>query len=257
MLARRRRRARRSSPAARAALRAPPRARAAHPRARRGARRDRRASSRRRSRAARPGGGRGRRGAAANLGYTELRAPFAGTIQARRVEPGDLVGPGQPLLELEGERARAPGEPLRGGGARARGRPRAPRSSRASARRHAPRSPRSRPAAIRSRTGAACARACGRRTSELRTRRVRAARGPRAAPAGAGGRGCRGARSSSAATSPASSWPAAGTRRAALGLARRAGRGPLSPCAPGSGRSETVIDAPGALRDGQAVEVQP
>ena len=40
--------------------------------------------------------------ARANLAYTEIRAPFAGVIQARRVEPGDLVGPGQPLLELEG-----------------------------------------------------------------------------------------------------------------------------------------------------------
>jgi RND family efflux transporter MFP subunit len=42
-------------------------------------------------------------GARATLGYTQLRAPFAGTVQARRVEPGDLVGPGQPLLELEGD----------------------------------------------------------------------------------------------------------------------------------------------------------
>jgi membrane fusion protein, multidrug efflux system len=41
-------------------------------------------------------------GAQASLGYTELRAPFAGTVQARRVSAGDLVGPGQPLLELEG-----------------------------------------------------------------------------------------------------------------------------------------------------------
>jgi RND family efflux transporter MFP subunit len=38
----------------------------------------------------------------ANLEHTELRAPYAGTIQARRVEPGDLVGPGQPLVVLEG-----------------------------------------------------------------------------------------------------------------------------------------------------------
>jgi RND family efflux transporter MFP subunit len=37
------------------------------------------------------------------LSYAELRAPFAGTVQARRVEPGDLVGPGQPLVELEGD----------------------------------------------------------------------------------------------------------------------------------------------------------
>jgi RND family efflux transporter MFP subunit len=42
-------------------------------------------------------------GARATLGYTQLRAPFAGTVQARRVEPGDLVGPGQPILELEGD----------------------------------------------------------------------------------------------------------------------------------------------------------
>jgi membrane fusion protein, multidrug efflux system len=41
--------------------------------------------------------------ARATLAYTELRAPFAATVQARRVEPGGLVGPGQPLLELEGD----------------------------------------------------------------------------------------------------------------------------------------------------------
>jgi RND family efflux transporter MFP subunit len=41
--------------------------------------------------------------ARASLTHTELRAPFAGVIQARRVEPGDLVGPGQPLVELEGD----------------------------------------------------------------------------------------------------------------------------------------------------------
>ena len=41
-------------------------------------------------------------GARAALAYTGLRAPFAGTVQARRVNVGDLVGPGQPLLELEG-----------------------------------------------------------------------------------------------------------------------------------------------------------
>jgi RND family efflux transporter MFP subunit len=40
--------------------------------------------------------------AKATLGYSQLRAPFAGTVQARRVTAGDLVGPGQPLLELEG-----------------------------------------------------------------------------------------------------------------------------------------------------------
>lgn len=41
--------------------------------------------------------------ARASLAHTELRAPFAGVVQGRRVEPGDLVGPGQPLVELEGE----------------------------------------------------------------------------------------------------------------------------------------------------------
>jgi membrane fusion protein, multidrug efflux system len=41
--------------------------------------------------------------ARANLSYAVIRAPFAGTIQARRVDPGDLVGPGQPLVELEGD----------------------------------------------------------------------------------------------------------------------------------------------------------
>jgi len=41
-------------------------------------------------------------GAKATLGYTQLRAPFGGTVQARRVTAGDLVGPGQPIVELEG-----------------------------------------------------------------------------------------------------------------------------------------------------------
>lgn len=40
--------------------------------------------------------------AAANLAHAEIRAPYAGTVQARRVERGGLVGPGQPLVELEG-----------------------------------------------------------------------------------------------------------------------------------------------------------
>lgn len=41
-------------------------------------------------------------GAEASLGYADLRAPFAGVVQAKRVQPGDFVGPGQPLVELEG-----------------------------------------------------------------------------------------------------------------------------------------------------------
>ena len=40
--------------------------------------------------------------ARASLGYAQIRAPFDGTIQARRVNRGDLVGPGQPLVDVEG-----------------------------------------------------------------------------------------------------------------------------------------------------------
>ncbi len=38
----------------------------------------------------------------ATVAYSEIRAPFDGLVQAKRVQPGDLVSPGQPLLELEG-----------------------------------------------------------------------------------------------------------------------------------------------------------
>jgi membrane fusion protein, multidrug efflux system len=41
-------------------------------------------------------------GTRANLAYTQLRAPFDGIVQARRVNVGDFVGPGQPLVEIEG-----------------------------------------------------------------------------------------------------------------------------------------------------------
>jgi RND family efflux transporter MFP subunit len=36
------------------------------------------------------------------LGYTQLRAPFAGTVARKLVDAGDLAVPGQPLLELDG-----------------------------------------------------------------------------------------------------------------------------------------------------------
>jgi RND family efflux transporter MFP subunit len=36
------------------------------------------------------------------LAYSELRAPFAGTVAARPAHVGDIVGPGLPLLEIEG-----------------------------------------------------------------------------------------------------------------------------------------------------------
>lgn len=41
-------------------------------------------------------------GTRASLAYTLLRAPFDGVVQARRVSAGDFVGPGQPLVEIEG-----------------------------------------------------------------------------------------------------------------------------------------------------------
>ena len=40
--------------------------------------------------------------ARAALGYSELRAPFAGVVQAKLLSPGDLAAPGQPVLLLEG-----------------------------------------------------------------------------------------------------------------------------------------------------------
>ncbi len=39
----------------------------------------------------------------ANIGYTQLRAPFSGVVQSRKVNEGDFVGPGMPLLELIGD----------------------------------------------------------------------------------------------------------------------------------------------------------
>ena len=37
-----------------------------------------------------------------NLSYAVLRSPFSGVLAARRVEVGDVVSPGQPLVEIEG-----------------------------------------------------------------------------------------------------------------------------------------------------------
>ncbi len=44
-------------------------------------------------------------GVKANLAYTQIRAPFAGVVQRRMVDEGAFVGPGQPLVELEGQGA--------------------------------------------------------------------------------------------------------------------------------------------------------
>ncbi len=42
-------------------------------------------------------------GLKAQIAYTQIRAPFAGVVQARRVNEGDFVGPGMPLLEFVSE----------------------------------------------------------------------------------------------------------------------------------------------------------
>ena len=42
-------------------------------------------------------------GIKANIAYTQVRAPFAGVVQAKRVSDGDFVGPGMPLVDLEGQ----------------------------------------------------------------------------------------------------------------------------------------------------------
>lgn len=44
-------------------------------------------------------------GVKANIGYTQIRSPFAGVVQTRRVNEGDFVGPGVPLVEVEGQGA--------------------------------------------------------------------------------------------------------------------------------------------------------
>jgi RND family efflux transporter MFP subunit len=38
-----------------------------------------------------------------NLAYATLRAPFGGRLAARHVNVGDVVGPGRPLVEIDGE----------------------------------------------------------------------------------------------------------------------------------------------------------
>jgi RND family efflux transporter MFP subunit len=42
-------------------------------------------------------------GARDQLSYAVLRAPFAGTVAARPVNVGDVVSPGSPVIEIEGE----------------------------------------------------------------------------------------------------------------------------------------------------------
>ena len=47
------------------------------------------------------------------LTYAEIRAPFAGAVLAKLVSPGDLVAPGQPMIELAGARWRSSPTPPR------------------------------------------------------------------------------------------------------------------------------------------------
>ena len=42
----------------------------------------------------------------ADMAYAEVRAPFAGVVATRMVDPGDQAGPGQPLLVIEDRTAR-------------------------------------------------------------------------------------------------------------------------------------------------------
>lgn len=42
-------------------------------------------------------------GLKAQIAYTQIRAPFAGVVQSRKVNEGDFVGPGTPLLEFVAE----------------------------------------------------------------------------------------------------------------------------------------------------------
>jgi len=44
-------------------------------------------------------------GVKANISYTQIRSPFTGVVQTRRVNEGDFVGPGMPLVEVEGQGA--------------------------------------------------------------------------------------------------------------------------------------------------------
>jgi len=47
----------------------------------------------------------GLRMATAEIGYADVRAPFAGVVVEKLVDPGDLATPGKPLLVVEDERA--------------------------------------------------------------------------------------------------------------------------------------------------------
>jgi RND family efflux transporter MFP subunit len=190
--------------------------------------------------------------ARAALAYTEIRAPFAGTVQARRASAGDLVGPGQPLLELEGSDlelvASLSDEEARG---IAIGR------------------------VVRFEAGgeAGTARvtalaAGGDPLAHRRTVRARVQQGGGALrsgtfarlalPAGAGAPGVWVPRTALVERGDLTGvFVAAGAQAQLRWVALGEGAGDRVPVRAGLAAGEAVIDGPGALRDGQRIEVEP
>ena len=189
-------------------------------------------------------------GAKATLGYTQLRAPFAGTVQARRVNAGDLGRPGPAHPRNPGWRARAPGDPVRrrGTGAADRAAP----ALRLGGRAGGGRGERAHPGRRRDDAPPWPPGPRARDRDGPSQRILRAPRGPgriavpvaldstfRPGRARGSDRRLRGAGREGV---------------PALGGDRRTPRGSRS--RPGGTRAgEAVIDAPGALKDGQRVEV--
>jgi membrane fusion protein (multidrug efflux system) len=185
--------------------------------------------------------------ARAALAYTEIRAPFAGTVQARRVNAGDLVGPGQPLLELEGSELEVVAS-LSGDEARGIAIGQTIRFE------------------VGAEAGAAQVSALavgGDPLSHRRTLRARVQEGGAALHSGAFAR----------LLLPRSVWVprgalvergdltgvfvAVGGQAQLRWLALGEGVGDRVPVRAGLTAGESVIDAPGALRDGQQIEVEP
>jgi membrane fusion protein (multidrug efflux system) len=192
--------------------------------------------------------------ARANLGYAQIRAPFAGTIQARRVSAGDMVGPGQPLIELEGDELELQAsltEAEAHGLAVGRALPFVAGEARGTAEITAL-TPGGDPVSHRRGLRARVRKVDG----ELRSGAFARLEVPGAAPEGAGGawvpRSALVERGDLTGVFVASGgkaelrWVSLG-EPAGDGFAVRAG----------IRQEETVIDAPGALRDGEPVEVQP
>jgi membrane fusion protein (multidrug efflux system) len=192
--------------------------------------------------------------ARAALAYTEIRAPFAGTVQARRVNAGDLVGPGQPLLELEGSELEVVAS-LSGDEARGIAIGQTIRFE------------------VGAEAGAAQVSALavgGDPLSHRRTLRARVQEGGAALHSGAFARLLLPARAEGPARSvwvPRGAlvergdltgvFVAVGGQAQLRWLALGEGVGDRVPVRAGLTAGESVIDAPGALRDGQQIEVEP